>query len=47
MIYYFSATGNSKVVAEKLAQKMGDTCISIPETLGIETYIYSAKEGES
>lgn len=47
MIYYFSATGNSKVVAEKLAQKMGDTCISIPEILGIDQYIYSAKEGES
>lgn len=47
MIYYFSATGNSKVAAEKLAQKMGDTCISMPEALGLGKYIYSVKEGES
>ncbi len=33
MIYYFSATGNSKYAAEKLAVKTGDTAVNIVDVL--------------
>ena len=29
MIYYFSGTGNSKWVAEKIAEKTGDTLVNV------------------
>ena len=29
MIVYFSATGNSKYVAERIAEEFGDTAVSI------------------
>ncbi|MBN7771867.1 EFR1 family ferrodoxin [Clostridium aminobutyricum] len=46
MIYYFSATGNSKVAAERLAEKTGEECLSISELLKEGKYCYSAHENE-
>ncbi|TQS85289.1 MAG: hypothetical protein A3208_04115 [Candidatus Methanoprimaticola hominis] len=34
MIVYFSATGNSKYVAERIAEEFGDTAVSIEESDG-------------
>ena len=36
MILYFSATGNSKYVAEKIADATGDNAVSIDEYEGSE-----------
>ncbi|MBE7066076.1 MAG: 4Fe-4S dicluster domain-containing protein [Ruminococcaceae bacterium] len=46
MIFYFSATGNSKYVAKKIAAETSDVVYSITEVMQSEKYSYSTKPGE-
>lgn len=48
MIFYFSSTGNSLRVAQKLADKLETQCISMAEELNTaeENFIYCAEENE-
>ena len=46
MIFYFSATGNSKWLAQKIAKRIGDETIDI-ETIGDgDAYSHDMKSGE-
>lgn len=46
MIFYFSATGNSKWLAQKIAKRIGDETIDI-ETIGdVDSYSHDMKSGE-
>lgn len=47
MIFYFSATGNSKYVAEKLAEPDPSQVISIAEAMAQNNYSFSAQEDEA
>lgn len=47
MIFYFSATGNSKYVATRLAEATGDTLVSITECLQNGAFDYSLKDSEN
>ena len=44
MIFYFSATGNSKHVAEEIAAKTGDKAVSILDVNGLELNLTSEKK---
>lgn len=46
MIFYFSGTGNSRWVAEQLAQKLSDRLIPISESCASGQYSYSLADGE-
>lgn len=46
MIFYFSATGNSKYVASRLAEATGDTMISIIDCLGKQAYAFEPSGDE-
>ena len=46
MIFYFSATGNSKYVASKIANSEHDRIISIPEAIAGKKYNYNLREQE-
>lgn len=46
MIFYFSATGNSKYVADKIARSERDVMISIPEAIADKSYTYTLGEHE-
>ncbi len=46
MIFYFTATGNSKYVANRLAQATGEEAISMTECLGKKTFDFSPADGE-
>ena len=46
MIIYFSATGNSKYVAERIAKTLKDTAISIVDCIEKETYDFTISDGE-
>ena len=46
MIYYFSGTGNSKWVAEQIAQKTDDTAVSIPALIADGPYAAHIGAGE-
>lgn len=46
MIIYFSATGNSKYVAERIARELNDTAISIIDCIETETYDFTLSDGE-
>ena len=46
MIFYFSATGNSRHVAQKIADSIGDKAISITDCLKNNKFSFSAKENE-
>ena len=46
MIYYFSGTGNSKWVAEQIAQQIGDVAQSIPSLIADGPYAVHAGAGE-
>lgn len=46
MIFYFSATGNSKYVAKKIAMECSDVLYSITEAIQSDKYTYSTKPGE-
>ena len=47
MIFYFSGCGNSKHVAETIAEGLNDTLIFIPEAAREGRYDYELAEGES
>ena len=47
MIFYFSGTGNSRWVAEELAQKLDEKLVPISEAFAKGEYSYSLGEGES
>jgi ferredoxin len=46
MIFYFSATGNSRYAAQRLAQATGDTALSVPELLQAGSTAFSVRPGE-
>lgn len=46
MIFYFSATGNSKNVAEKLSGEFGGRVIDISEAINKEEFQYEPEDGE-
>ena len=46
MIFYFSATGNSKYVASRIAQETNDKIISITDCIQKDSYTHLIKEGE-
>ncbi len=47
MIFYFSGTGNSRWVAETLAQKLDEHLVPISEAFANNQYEYSLADGES
>ena len=47
MIFYFSATGNSKYVAQRLLNATGGELISIPECMSAGRFSFAAAEGEA
>ena len=47
MIFYFSATGNSKYVAQRIAQNANDELISISECLKEQKFSFEVNQGES
>ena len=44
MIYYFSATGNSRHVAKRLAKELHEECISVMDVLHSEIHIESGEK---
>ena len=46
MIFYFSATGNSKYVAERIAGKTGDRLVSIGSAIKNDEMSYELAPGE-
>ncbi len=46
MIFYFSATGNTRWVAEQTAAAIGEETIYIPDAIRRGEYEYALKEGE-
>ncbi len=47
MIFYFSATGNSRHAAKRIADATGDRIITITECLKKGTFDFAAKDGET
>lgn len=47
MIFYFSATGNSKYVATRIAQATDDTAVSMTDCLNDNSLSFDIAEGES
>ena len=47
MIFYFTATGNSKFIAERIAAQTGDQLIDIAECVGAGKYSYKLADGEA
>jgi len=47
MIFYFTATGNSKFIAERIAAQTGDQLIDIAECVQIGSYSYKLADGEA
>ena len=46
MIFYFSGTGNSRWVAEQLAQLLGDKLVAISHAMAVQEYEYTLAGGE-
>ena len=46
MIFYFSGCGNSRHVAETLAQGLNETLVFIPEAARDNQYDYTLADGE-
>ncbi len=46
MIFYFTATGNSKYIAEEIASKTGDELINIADCIQNNNYSYELKSEE-
>ena len=46
MVFYFSGTGNSKHVAQRLAQATGESCISITDCMSKDECSFSLSEDE-
>lgn len=47
MIFYFSATGNSKYVAERIADALGEQSVSIAQCAANNAYAFQARPGEA
>ncbi|HCW24365.1 MAG TPA: 4Fe-4S ferredoxin [Lachnospiraceae bacterium] len=47
MIFYFSATGNSRYTAEKLAEKTGDELVDIAACRKEGRFVFTLKDGEN
>jgi Fe-S-cluster-containing hydrogenase component 2 len=47
MIFYFTATGNSKFIAEKISEKIIDKAVDIADCIKRERYVFELVEGES
>lgn len=47
MVFYFSGTGNSYYIAEKIAQALGERLISIAELVRDNRYTVEVKKGEN
>ena len=47
MIFYFSATGNSKYAAQKLQGSFGGEMINVAEAMKRQQFSYSAQQGEN
>lgn len=47
MIFYFSATGNSKYAARRLLDATGGELVSISESLAAGKFFFAAQEGEA
>lgn len=47
MIFYFSGTGNTKYLAEKISEKLGEPLVSIADALKNEKTVFTAEKGES
>jgi len=47
MIFYFTATGNSKFIAERIAAQTGDRVVDIAECVRAGSYSYELAEGEA
>lgn len=46
MIFYFSATGNCKDVASKLARSLNDEIVSISDCINNDKFVFSVKNNE-
>ena len=46
MIFYFSATGNSKHVADKIAEKTGEQLVSMADCVKKMQFDFKLKKGE-
>lgn len=47
MIFYFSGTGNTKYLAERISDKLGEPLVSITDSLKNDKTIFTAGKGES
>ena len=47
MIFYFSGTGNSRLIAEKLAAELSEKLVFIPEAASRGDFSVELEEGES
>jgi len=47
MIFYFTATGNSKFIAERIAAQTGDQLVDIAKCVQVDRYSYDLADGEA
>lgn len=47
MIFYFSGTGNTKYLAGKISERMGERLVSIADALKSGEVVFTAEKGES
>lgn len=47
MIFYFSGTGNTKYLAERIGEKLGEPLVGITDSLKEEKNVFTAEKGES
>ena len=47
MIFYFSGTGNTRFVAQQIAEGIGEELLFIPDLIRKEQYKFEVKEGET
>ena len=47
MIFYFSGTGNTRWVAEQIAEALNETLLYVPELMRDERFAFELKAGES
>ncbi|MCL2299461.1 MAG: EFR1 family ferrodoxin [Firmicutes bacterium] len=47
MIFYFTATGNSKYIAGRIAAQTGEQVIDIAECVRADSYVYDLADGEA
>ena len=47
MIFYFSGTGNTRFVAQQIAEDIGEELLFIPDLIRKEQYKFEVKEGET